>query len=162
MAREAARIYIERMKDALKVRTDEELGGKLGYSKQAIANWRKRNVIPSEVSSRMADAFGINFAIDDIQRTVLEIRENEVVYAVALFAYERCIKELGRAPTIYDRRALGYLFPSLVYAVRSEVRRIGFEGENGPSMIELLTVLVEHKHLKEVEDILRNARPPEA
>lgn len=157
MAREPARIYIERMKDALKVRTDEELGGKLGYSKQAIANWRRRDVIPRDISERMADAFGAHFATEDSHRAVLEIRESEVAYAVSLCAYERCLHELGGTPTVHDRRVLGYLFPRLVYAVRSELRSIGFEGENVLSMIELLTALVERKGLKEVEEVLRKA-----
>lgn len=157
MAREPARIYIERMKDALKVRTDEELGGKLGYSKQAIANWRRRDTIPREISDRMAGAFGPHFATEDSQRFILEMRESEVVHAVALFAYERCLNEIGRAPTTHDRRTLGYLFPSLVYSVRNELRNIGFEGENALSMIDILTALVERKGLKDVEEVLRKA-----
>lgn len=157
MGRESARIYIERMKDALNVRTDEELGGKLGYSKQAIANWRRRDVIPKEISSRMADAFGAQLATEDSQRFVLEVRESEVIHAIALFVYERCLRELGRSPTIYDRRELGYLFPRLVHAVGSEVRKIGFEGENALSMIDMLMILVERKALKEVEAVLRKA-----
>lgn len=157
MAREPARIYIERMKDALKVRTDEELGAKLGYSKQAIANWRRRDTIPRDVSDRFADAFGPQFATAESQRFILEMRENEAVHAAALFAYERWLNDLGRSPTPYDRRAMGLIFPRLVTAIRAEVREIGFEGENSLSMIEMLTVLIGRRGLKEVEAVLSKA-----
>lgn len=157
MVREPARIYIERMKVALGVRTDEELSGKLGCSKQAVANWRKRNSIPVDVSGKMSDAFGPSFATDENQLYLLELRESEVVHAVALFAYERCLKDLGRDQTLHDRRSFGYIFPSLIVAVRTALRGVGFEQENSLSMIELLTLLVARRALPEVEEVLVRA-----
>ena len=157
MAREPARIYIERMKVALSVRTDDELSRKLGYSKQAVANWRKRDTIPVEVSEKMSDAFGPDFALNENQKYLLEMRESEVVYAVALFAYERCLNDLGRNQTTHDRRSFGYLFPSLIQAVRTALRSVGFEQETSLSMIEVLTLLVARKALPEVEEVLVRA-----
>ena len=154
MAREPTRIYIERMKSALNVVTDEELGKKLGYSKQAIANWRRRDTVPKEISYRMADAFGPQFAVEDAHRDRLELREREVVHAVALYAYERALRDLGRPPSLHDRRDFGSVFPMLVSAVRKEVLSVGFEGEDALTMIELLTVLVDRKALKTVEAVL--------
>lgn len=157
MALEPARIFIERMKVALGVRTDEELSRKLGYSKQAVANWRKRDTIPTDISEKMSDAFGPEFAANEDQKHLLEMRESEVVHAVALFAYERCLKDIGRDQTPHDRRSFGYLFPSLIRAVRTALRNVGFEQENSLSMIELLTALVARKALPEVEEILVRA-----
>ena len=157
MEREPARIYIERMKDALKVRTDEELARSLGYSKQAVANWRRRNTIPFSVSSKMADAFGPSFAATGAHRSLVEIRDSEVVHAVALFAYEQYLADIGRIPTTRERQGFGYLFPQLVRALQREMTSTGFEGENSRSMIETLILMVERRAIPEVEAILKKA-----
>ena len=115
---ESVRAYIERMKAALRVKTDEELGKRLGYSKQAIANWRRRGRVPAETERELVDAFGVGFAVDQWLKHYSSRREDETVYASTLYAFERFIRSLEVAPTIELRRSLGYIFPEIEFAIR--------------------------------------------
>lgn len=158
MSRDHARIYIERMKNALGARTDEALATKLGYSKQAISSWRTRDTIPDDVARKMCDAFGPDFATDAISYNLAMAREDEVVYAVALhIAATLLSKEKQKTPELL--RSWGNIFPALAQAVRTELRQIGFEQENSLSMIDILQTVADQRGLKSVERVLERLAP---
>ena len=49
-----AEAVIRRMKEALELRTDNDLAGALGVSKGTVSSWRKRNAIPYDECVRVA------------------------------------------------------------------------------------------------------------
>jgi len=152
------RVYIEKAKAALGVRTDEQLAGKLGLSKQAIANWRRRGEIPSAIELRFVDAFGSDFAVSDAVKRLATTRENEVVYAGALYVFEKYLRALPAAPSASEWRALGYLFPEIEQALRQRVKQIGFEQETSLTIIEGMMAMIDIGGFPEVSKILGRAR----
>ena len=158
---EDIRVYIERLKVALGVRSDEQLGVKLGVSKQTIASWRRRGKLPLDAETRIVDAFGPGLAYSSALRHIAGLREDETVYAVALMAYEQFIGSLDAPPDLRMRRALGYLFPKVVETVRREVRNSGFELENSLTMIEIFSAVLRAGKLPAVTQILQRSLPSE-
>lgn len=151
---ESIRVYIERLKSACEAVTDQELADKLGYSKQAIASWRRRGNVPVTAELKIVEALGPGFARSPNIRGVALMREREVVDAVSLFVCERFILSLKNPPSIKTRRSLGYLFQEIQGAIRNEVRDIGFEYENSLTMLDVLMALVSTNQLPSIQPIL--------
>ncbi|TXH81903.1 MAG: hypothetical protein E6Q77_07270 [Rhizobium sp.] len=82
---EPVRVYIERVKAAFGVETDEDLADRIGYSKQAIANWRRRQKVPEKASVVISHLLGPEFAASDTMRFVAEHHENRVRNLSAAF-----------------------------------------------------------------------------
>jgi hypothetical protein len=154
---EPVRVYIERVKAALGVTTDEEMGNRLGLSKQTIASWRRRNKIPLEVEARLVSAFGPDFAYSDLTKEITTLRENEVVFASALYAYSRFERRLDRRLTLSERVSLGYLFKEVEKLLRAKVRQIGFEFENSESLLEILIALIDAGKIESLEETLERS-----
>ncbi len=148
-------IYIQNLKHLTGTRSDEELGKKLGFSKQAIANWRRRGEIPASTERKLVDAFGPEFASNSASTRVASIREDEVCNATALYVYERLLRRHPEGLTLPLRRSIGYLFPSIVAAIRSALRKEGFEGEDSLSMIEMLMGIIDWELIPEVQKLLK-------
>ncbi|WP_234624768.1 helix-turn-helix domain-containing protein [Agrobacterium vitis] len=151
---EPVRVYIERVKAALGVTTDEEAAKSLGISKQAIANWRRRGKIPWEVEIRLINAFGPDFAHNEITREVATNRENDVTYAATLYAFSKFEKDLKRNPTLDERISMGHLFREAESIVREKIREIGFEEETSESVLEILIELIDLKTITKLNNIL--------
>ena len=151
---EPIRVYIERLKAALGVTTDEEAASKLGISKQAIANWRRRGSVPLEVEIRLVNSFGPDFARSEIARDVSVLRENEVVYATTLHVYFKIAERPGGKPTFEELRSLGYIFKEIEGSIRSIVREVSFENENSVTLLEIMIALVDAGKIPAVSDLL--------
>ncbi|NTF69583.1 bacteriophage CI repressor [Agrobacterium rhizogenes] len=154
MMEEPIRVYIERLKAALGVTTDEEAASNLGISKQAIANWRRRGNVPLEVEIRLVNSFGPDFARSEIAKDVSVLRENEVVYAAALHAYFKIAERLGGKPTFEQLRSMGYLFKDIEENIRKKVREISFENENSSTLLEIMIALLDAGKMPLVSDSL--------
>jgi transcriptional regulator with XRE-family HTH domain len=67
---DTVRVLIERAKAAAGVVTDEELGKKLGCSKQAIASWRRRGSVPSSARAKI-----LNMTLEKSLPSISELEE---------------------------------------------------------------------------------------
>lgn len=94
---EPVRIFIERVKAAAGVRTDDELAKQLGCSKQAIASWRRRGTVPSSAKAAIQDKFGpklempisaLQHALQhqtlDLMHTIEVLKSKNIVDAVTI------------------------------------------------------------------------------
>ena len=151
---EPIRVYIERLKAALGVTTDEEAASKLGISKQAIANWRRRGNVPLEVEIRLVNSFGPDFARSEIAKDVSVLRENEVVYAATLHVYFKIAERPRGKPTFEELRSLGYVFKEIEESIRRKVREISFENENSATLLEIMIALIDAGKIPAVSDLL--------
>jgi hypothetical protein len=96
---EPVRVYIERLKAECSVRTDEELGKLLGYSKQAIANWRRRESIPAALERKIVAELGPRFAINPTLRRLADKRMTIIVSAVVVKFWHEFLASLKDEPS---------------------------------------------------------------
>lgn len=121
---EPVRVYIERVKAAFGVVTDEDLAFRLGLSKQAIANWRKRDKIPMNIQLQIAQIFGDDLSFSEKASKLGKFREDEIVYAAAIYAFERNFKILGREPTLRERLSFGFFFDDVEKEIRTYLKNM--------------------------------------
>ncbi|WP_421590933.1 helix-turn-helix domain-containing protein [Shinella sp. M27] len=153
---EPVQVYIERVKAALGITTDDELSAKLGKSKQAIANWRKREKVPVEAEIELANMLGPNFAHDDLTREFVFSRENRIVYAATMYCFSHFEQSLERELTLEERLSLGREFQEVESLIRKYVR---LERDEHPDKI-ILNVMMDWFRrgiLPEVSSILSKA-----
>lgn len=110
---EAVRVYIERVKAALTVTTDEELAEKIGYSKQAITNWRRRNGIPHKAELRIVGILGDDFVIRQPSATTGRAKWDDLAHGLAVFAIDQYITHWPRPLSYPYVRAIGRRFDEL-------------------------------------------------
>jgi transcriptional regulator with XRE-family HTH domain len=150
---ENIRVYIEKAKAALGVRTDEELASKFGYSKQAVAAWRRRAKIPTEVELQLIDAFGTDLAFSNTFKHAYDRREYETVNAASLYYFEKLIERHISNPTLSQRISMGYLLPRVQDEITKIVRDIGFEQETSRTMLDILINLIDSGRIMELRDL---------
>jgi hypothetical protein len=140
-------LYIQALKSHFGVRTDEELAGKVGLSKQAIANWRSRGRVPLRFQQRMLDEQGIRYSDWDYQ---FESPDGDIIYAVAFYAAQKLLGD----QTSPDRlRTVGQVFPQIVKAVTKRLKGISTQEGSAESVIELLTTYVDSGRFEEIEQL---------
>lgn len=151
---EPVRVYIERMKAALGVTTDAEAADALGISKQAIANWRRREKIPLEVELRLVAAYGPELAHDELTREVALSKEDRVVFSATIYTYSKYEDDSGRPMDLEEWLTLGSTFKEVEKAIRKTVREIGFEQESSETMLSMLIELIDNNGLKQLNSAL--------
>lgn len=119
---ESARVYIERMKSAFGVVTDEALAAKLDLSKQAVANWRRRGRVPDAIQVQLVNIFGPDMAADKVNEMLADAREDDIAYAAAMYAYERANKNHTAPLSLKERLHQGLTFRSVEDAIRDYLR----------------------------------------
>lgn len=118
---EAVRVYIERIKAALQVVTDEEMAVKIGYSKQAIANWRRRNIIPKKAELRIIGILGNGFAMNGDLVSIKRMNYDDIVHGLAILAVEQYTSHWRRPLRLFQVRAIGRRFDELEAIIRKFV-----------------------------------------
>jgi Bacteriophage CI repressor helix-turn-helix domain len=147
---ESVRLYIERVKDALDIVTDEDLASELGYSKQAIANWRRRGVIPEKARERITSIAGPHFATSGWQMLLHEQREKIILYACLskIFSKVNDAFEGGLTSTQYVQ--LTSKFHDLEVAILGYVRSREYHRWPEQAVIESLWEKIDTDRMLEV------------
>jgi Bacteriophage CI repressor helix-turn-helix domain len=138
---EPVRVYIERVKAECGVRTDQELGNLLGYSKQAIANWRRRDSIPAAVERRLITEFGPRFALNPILRRVAEKRMNQITTAVTILFWSKFVSSLKHSPSPVTMLSIADTNVSLRLAVEDTLDALWDEG-SAPDLVHLVEMMM--------------------
>jgi Bacteriophage CI repressor helix-turn-helix domain len=126
---EPVRVYIERLKAEYRVRTDEELGALLGYSKQAIANWRRRGVIPASVERKLVATIGPRFAVNPALRKLAERRMNAIASACSIMFWHWFISSLKHRPSATTMLSIAAAEESIRAVARDTADQIWDEGD---------------------------------
>lgn len=132
---ESIRVYIERLKDELHVRTDEELAEEIGYSKQAIANWRRRESIPAKAQAMIIERLGPTFALDQYQRAAAERRERTLIFACSMPIFERWAKMLEDRYTAKNLLILDSKYPDAVLIIKDHIRERVRTGQSDEEIV---------------------------
>lgn len=148
---ESIRVYIERMKAALGVVTDEDLSKSLGISKQAIANWRRREKIPLEIELKMVERFGADLAHEPLTREFALARENQIVHATTLYIFSYFENRIGRETTTEEKLALGSIFREVEEYVRKEVRSWGMDEMRPDAFLKTMILHFNRGYFKEID-----------
>ncbi|WP_159585854.1 helix-turn-helix domain-containing protein [Chelativorans xinjiangense] len=147
----AVALYIQRLKMAFDVKRDDELAEKLGLSKQAVSNWRSRGRVPLRVQQHMLDQHGIRYTDWNLE---FDATKGDIVYAVALYAYERYLSQRDRPLDARTRRAIGQVFPVLRDAIAKRLEGIAATAGSAETMISLLTSYLDNGRFTEVDELL--------
>lgn len=140
---EAVRVYIERVKAALGVTTDEQLAMALGYSKQAISSWRKRDQIPRKAEYRIVDLLGGKFAYGRPPRKPGADWRDEVVRGLAVFAVEAYTAHLPRPLALLHVRAIGRRMAQLEAHIRKAM--ISYDAYNEDEVLAIMMRMIERR-----------------
>ena len=82
-------IAIKQLKQLYGVATDQALAERLGSTKSAVANWRRRGAIPASVQQQVAKEYG-PFAPGTFSEEPLEhVRYFDVPRGLSLYVYDR-------------------------------------------------------------------------
>lgn len=146
---EPVRVYIERVKAAAGVQTDAELGGKLGYSKQAIATWRRRGFIPASAELQITAKLGHDLKIQGLKSAILrqahsleslieQRRADRLVSAITIKILLWFINRLKNPPSERTLLSIGAAQRQLNNAVTEHVMPI-FDQENEAALLASLT-----------------------
>lgn len=154
---EPVRVYIERMKAALGAVTDEDLSKSLGISKQAIANWRRREKIPLDIELKMVERFGPDLAHEPLTREFALSRENQIVHATALYIFSYFEKRIGRETSIEEKLALGGIFREVEEQLRSEVRGWGIDEMRPEPFLKTMILHFNRGYFKEIDALFSKA-----
>lgn len=154
---EPVRVYIERMKAALGVVTDEDLSKSLGLSKQAIANWRKREKIPLEIELKMVERFGPGLAHEPLTRQFASARENQIVHAATLHIFSYFERAAGRELSIEDKLALGTIFSEVEEYIREEVRGWGIDEMRAEPFLKTMILHFNRGYFKKIDALFSKA-----
>lgn len=101
------------MKAAPAVTTDEELASKIGYSKQALTNWRRRNGILHKAELRIVRILGQDFAIRAPLIVTGWVKWDDFVHGLAVFAVDQYISHWPLPLSYPHIRAIGRRFGEL-------------------------------------------------
>jgi hypothetical protein len=137
---EHVRVFIERLKAALLIETDEELASRIGYSKQAIANWRRRGAVPNKARTKIAQLAGPEFAADEWEQLRHVQREKAILYACLPRIFARLTSTYPQPLAAHDFAKLGMQFNDLEEGLLSHIRD---EASHGASEVEIIQRLWE-------------------
>lgn len=151
---EAVRVYIERVKDALSVTTDEELGVKIGYSKQAIANWRRRDGVPHKAELRIVGILGDDFAIRTPNLVTNRVKWDDITHGLAILAVEQYTSHWPRPLTYEHARAIGWRFEELEDRLRNLLTAYSARAETPDQVVEALVAMIEDRRDSGIDEIL--------
>lgn len=132
---EPVRVYIERLKEELFVRTDEALAEEIGYSKQAIANWRRRENIPAKAEAAIIERLGPTFALDQQQRTAARRREKSLIFACSMPIFDRWAKMLDGRYTAKNLLILDDKYPDAVLIIKDHIRELMRTGQTDEEIV---------------------------
>ncbi|WP_417689468.1 helix-turn-helix domain-containing protein [Roseibium sp.] len=150
---EPVRVYIERMKSLFGVKTDLELAEHLGCSKQAIANWRRRDTIPFSVEADLVQKYGSVFARSEVLLGISKAQEKQVSHAAATYCLHKFLSRLDEPIPVHTVASLGNVLPILI----EEFRRLLYFEEYDAPVGDILTSLEKKQQngqLPEVDRIL--------
>ena len=152
---EPVRVYIERLKAALNVSTDEALAQELGYSKQAIANWRRRGKVPIDAELRITDRYGADLARTPALRNVSTLQEDEIVYGAALLAFEEISAEFDELPSPQRELLKGRVFREIEEFFRKRLAEKNLNYSDHISIIDGILHLVGDDAIKQARNFAR-------
>lgn len=155
---EPVRIYIERAKVALSIDTDEQLAYELGYSKQTIANWRRRGAVPEKARERIAHIAGPEFALNEWRQISLERREKTILYACLANVFSRLLDEYGTKLTPENLAKLGVAFSNLEIGLLAHIRDMRFRGAPEVDVIRRLLDRLDDGQMMEVAWFFNDVR----
>lgn len=155
---EPVRVYIERAKAALSIDTDEQLASQLGYSKQTVANWRRRGAVPEKARERIAHIAGPEFALNDWRQISLEQREKTILYACLANVFSRLLEEFGTKLTPENLAKLGVPFSNLEMGLLAHIRDMRFHGVAEADVIRRLLDRLDDDRMIEVSWFFNNVR----
>ena len=147
----SAALYIQRLKAAFRVERDDELAEKLGLSKQAVSNWRSRGKVPLRLQQNMLDEHGILYPDWSLE---FDAPKGDIVYAVALYAYERFLSRQSAPLDAKARRSIGQIFPLIRDVIRKRLEGIAVTGGSAETAISLLTSYLDSGNFTEVDELL--------
>ena len=151
---EAVRVYIERVKAALSVTTDEDLAAKIGYSKQAIANWRRRDGIPHRAELRIVGILGDDFSIRTPNLATKRVKWDDITHGLAILAVEQYTSHWPRPLSYEHARAIGWRFEKLEDRLRNLLRAYSAQAENPDQVIDALVDMIKEKRDDGIDKIL--------
>lgn len=157
---EAVRVYIERVKAALAVTTDEQLSAKLGYSKQAIASWRRRNGVPHKAELRIMGILGDDFAIREPSIVTVRVKWDDFVHGLAVFAVEQYTSHWHRPLSYPHVRAIGRRFDELENQIRKLL--IAYTAASYPQdqVFDAVVRIIEKKEDRQIHELLSAFEAP--
>lgn len=147
---EPVRVFIERAKAALSIETDEQLASELGYSKQTIANWRRRGAVPEKAQERIAQIAGPEFVHNEWRQMSLERREKTILYALLANVFSRLLEGYGTKLTPENLAKLGMAFSDLETGLLGHIRDIAFYGKPEAEIIRRLLDRLDDDRMIEV------------
>lgn len=161
---EPVRVFIERAKAALSIDTDEQLASELGYSKQTIANWRRRGAVPTKARELIAHIAGPEFALNEWRQMSLEGREKTILYACLANVFSRLLEEYGTKLTPENLAKLGPAFSNLETGLLSHIRDIRLHRVPEAEVIRRLLDRMDDERMMEVawffNDVRKRLREP--
>ncbi len=147
---EPVRVFIERAKAALSIETDEQLASELGYSKQTIANWRRRGSVPEKARALIAHVAGPEFALNEWRQLALEQREKTILYACLANVYSRLLEDHKADLTPENLAKLGPAFNNLETGILGHIRAMAFHGVPEAEVIRRLLDRMDDERMMEL------------
>ncbi len=99
----------------------------------------------------MLDQHGIRYTDWNLE---FDATKGDIVYAVALYAYERYLSQRDRPLDARTRRAIGQVFPVLRDAIAKRLEGIAATAGSAETMISLLTSYLDNGRFTEVDELL--------
>lgn len=151
---EAVRVYIERVKAALDVTTDEDLAEKIGYSKQAIANWRRRGGLPHKAELRIMGILGDEFAVRQPSAATVRAKWDDLAHGLAVFALDQYTGHWRRPLSYPQVRAIGRRFDGLENQIRKLL--IAYTAASYPQdqVFDAVIRIIEKREDREIHGLL--------
>lgn len=151
---EDVRVYIERVKAALSVTTDEQLATKLGYSKQAIASWRSRRAVPYKAELRIVGILGEEFSLREPVLGTRKLKWEDTIHGLAIFAIGEYTSHWQRPFSYPQIRAIGRRFDE----VEDELRRLflAYSAAAYPQneLLEIVVRIIEKRLDQRIDELL--------
>lgn len=152
---EPVRVYIERLKAHIGATTDDELAKSLGYSKQAIANWRRRGKVPIDAELKISQQFGAQLARTPELRNIATIKEDEIVYGAALLAMAEMGPDVEQLPSPQRELTKGRVFRELEGFLRQRLQARNVDYADPLSVINGILALVGDEAKSDIKAFLK-------
>lgn len=152
--------HIDRMKVLYGVKEDQELAEKLGASKSAVANWRRRNAIPASVKEKVARQFGAVSVLGFFGEAWQGVRYLDNVHAVALHIYEDLRDRImfDSSERLWRFRWWGCTFEEIEAGLRDHIRKELAEVETGEPLISRCIADYEAGKIEAIETLFGRGR----
>jgi len=152
--------FIDQIKSLYGAATDQALAERLGSTKSAIANWRRRGAIPASVQQQVAKEYG-PFADGTFQEESLgHIRYYDAPRGLALYVYdrERETMKLGSKNPHRTYGWRGYVFGDIERVLRFHIRDRLADVEIGDPLMERCISDIDRRVIPELEKLLAQVR----